>query len=159
MKSAELVRQSIKAISAGEPFTPASFLALGTRTSIDKALGRLVEAGILMRVTRGVYVKPKKSKYGKVPPDAFKVALVKANGSPIEVHGAEAVNRFGLSTQVPMQAVYCTTGSSKHFKLGQLPITLKHVSPKKLVAPGTNIGLAISALWYPRKGASWTRDI
>jgi hypothetical protein len=25
---------------------------------------------------------------------------------------------------------------------------LKHISPKKMVAPGTNVGLAISALWY-----------
>ena len=29
-----------------------------------------------------------------------------------------------------------------------MAIRLKHVSPRKMVAPGTNVGLALSALWY-----------
>jgi Family of unknown function (DUF6088) len=148
MKTTELIKNRIETMPVGEPFTPAEFLSLGTRTAIDKTLARLVKAGLLMRVTRGVFVRPEESKYGKVPPSALKIAMAKANGAIVEVHGAEAVRRFGLSTQVQVQPVYYTSGGTKHFKLGQLPITLKHISPRKLVAPGTNVGLAISALWY-----------
>jgi hypothetical protein len=148
MKTTELIKNHIKAMPIGEPFTPAEFLALGTRTAVDKTLARLVKAGLLMRVTRGVFVRPEENKYGKIPPSPLKIAMAKANGAIVEIHGAEAVRRFGLSTQVQVQPVYYTSGSTRHFKLGKLPVTLKHVSSRKLVAPGTNVGLAISALWY-----------
>ena len=148
MKTTELIRQHIKKMPTGEPFTPTVFLNYGTRATVYKTLDRLAKTGELMRVTHGVFVKPQKSKYGNVPPTIEKVAMAKANGAPIELHGAEAILRFGLSTQVPVQPVYYTTGSSKRFKMGQLPITLRHISPRKLVSPGTNVGLAISALWY-----------
>jgi hypothetical protein len=69
-------------------------------------------------------------------------------GGPIEVHGAEAARRFGFSAQMPVRPVYYTTGPSRRIEYSGIPIILKHVSPRKLVAPGTNVGLAISALWY-----------
>ena len=148
MKTSKLIRNHIESMTAGEPFTPAELLTLGTRTAVDKTLNRLVKTGMLMKVTRGVFVRPEESKYGQVPPSPLKIAMAKANGAIVEIHGAEAVRRFGLSTQVQVQPVYYTSGATKRFKLGQLPITLKHVGPRKLVAAGTNVGLAISALRY-----------
>jgi hypothetical protein len=55
---------------------------------------------------------------------------------------------FGLSTQMQVQPVYYTTGPSRRIKYGGMYIRLKHISQRKIVAPGTNVGLAISALWY-----------
>lgn len=148
MTTAKLIKNRIEAMPAGEPFTPAELLTLGTRTAVDKTLTRLVKAGLLMKVARGVFVRPEESKYGKVLPSPLKIAMAKAHGAIVEIHGAEAVRRFGLSTQVQVQPVYYTSGSARRFKLGKIPVTLRHVSPRKLVAPGTNVGLAISALWY-----------
>jgi hypothetical protein len=73
--------------------------------------------------------------------------MAKANG-PIEIHGAEAARRFGFSTQMQVRPVYYTTGPSRRIQYGGMPIVLKHISPRKMVAPGTNVGLAVSALWY-----------
>jgi hypothetical protein len=148
MSTAELIRQFVETRPQGEPFTPARLLHLGTRKAVDLELARLTKSGILMRLIRGVYMRPKTNKYvGVVLPEPFKIAMAIAGGN-IEVHGAEAARRFGLSTQVPVLPVFTTTGTSRNIQFGGIPIKLKHVSPRKMVCPGTNVGLAISALWY-----------
>jgi hypothetical protein len=58
IKTAELIRQRIEAMPIGEPFTPTALLECGTRASVDQTLSRLVKAGSIERVTRGVFVRP-----------------------------------------------------------------------------------------------------
>jgi hypothetical protein len=148
MSTAQLVRQFVKAQPLGEPFTPAALLQFGTRKAIDLELARLAKSAVIMRSARGIYVRPKSNKYvGIVQPEPFKIAMVRAGGN-VEVHGAEAARHFGLSTQVQVQPVYYTTGPSRRIQYGSILIRLKHISSRKLVAPGTKVGLAISALWY-----------
>lgn len=152
MTTAELIRQKVEELPQGQPFTPSAFLSFAERSTVDKTLARMVQAGTLARPTRGVFVRPRKSKFGEVPPEPLEVALAKAQGEPIEVHGAEALRRFGLSTQVPVRPVFYTTGRTRTFYVGRTPVRLQHVCPRKLVHPGTKVGLAISALWYLGKG-------
>lgn len=40
-------------------FTPDAFALLGSRAAIDKALQRLVARGVLRRLSRGLYDKPR----------------------------------------------------------------------------------------------------
>ncbi len=47
----------------GRPFVGSVFAQVGSRASINKALSRLVQSGTLERVARGVYMRPKTSKY------------------------------------------------------------------------------------------------
>ncbi len=148
MNTAELIQQKVKKLPAGQPFTPAAFLSIAERSTVDKALARLVYTGFLTKPTRGVFVRPKESKFGIIPPQPFEIAAAKVRGEQVEISGAEAARRFGLSTQVPVRPVFYTTGRSRTFKVGKLPVKLQHVSPRKLVYPGTKIGMAISALWY-----------
>lgn len=148
MSTAELIRQKIEELPTGRPFTAAEFLSLAERSCVDKTLARLVNAGFLSRPTRGVFVRPKESKFGAIPPEPMEIALAKMHGAPVEVHGAEAARRFGLSTQVPVRPVYYTTGRSRTFSIGNVTVRLQHVSQRKLVFPGTKVGMAISALWY-----------
>jgi hypothetical protein len=118
---------------------------------VDQALSRLVKAGFITRVTRGVFVRPTENSYlGKVLPEPGKVAesVAKASGGTVQVHGAEAARCFGLTTQTPTQPVYCTSGASKRFRMGKMQIVLKHVAPRKLALAGRPAGLALSALWY-----------
>jgi hypothetical protein len=148
MSTAELIRQKVWEFPAGQPFTPAAFLSIAERSSVDKTLTRMVRAGSLMRPTRGVFVRPKESRFGAIPPESIAVAMAKLHGEPVEVHGAEAARRFGLSTQVPVRPVFYTTGRSRTFNVGKVTVRLQHVSPRKLACPGTKVGMAISALWY-----------
>jgi Family of unknown function (DUF6088) len=148
MSTAELIRHKIEQIPPGQPFTPAAFLAIGERSTVDKTLTRMVHSGSLIKPTRGVFLRPKKSKFGTLPPEPLEVAIAKVPGALVQIHGAEALRRFGLSTQVPVRPVFYTTGRSRTFKVGKIPVRLQHVSPRKLAFPNTNIGTAISAMWY-----------
>lgn len=150
-KTAEMIRQHIERMPVGEPFAPAAFLECGTRASIDQSLSRLVKAGVIERVTRGVYVRPEVSRFaGKVMPEPLKVAeiVAKAAGAVVQVHGAEAARRLELTTQVPTQSVFMTSGPSRHIRVGKLEIRLQRVSRRKLTLAGRPAGLAIAAMWY-----------
>lgn len=143
------VQTHIENLPRGEPFTTASLLVHGTRAAVDQALSRLARAGVIQRVARGVYVRPEVSRYvGTVPPEPLKIAQAVAHGETVQVHGAEAARRLGLTTQVPTRPVFLTSGASRRFHLGELEVALQHVSPRKLALAGRPAGLALTALWY-----------
>ncbi len=126
-KTAELIRERIEAMPIGEPFTPTAFLECGTRASVDQTLSRLAKAGSIERVTRGVFVRPEVNRFvGKVMPEPLKVAetVAKTTGAVIQVHGAEAARRLELTTQVPTQSVFVTSGPSKRIRVGKMEIRL-----------------------------------
>ncbi|MBK7956432.1 MAG: type IV toxin-antitoxin system AbiEi family antitoxin domain-containing protein [Candidatus Accumulibacter sp.] len=150
-KTAELIRQRIEGMPSGEPFTPTDLLACGTRASVDQTLSRLVNAGIIERVTRGVFVRPEVSRFvGRISPSPLQVAetIAKTTGSIVQVHGAEAARRLELTTQVPTQPVFSTSGPSKRIRVGKMEIRLQHVCQRKLVLAGRPAGLALAAMWY-----------
>jgi hypothetical protein len=149
MNATQLIRKHIEEIPVGKPFGAAQMLQFGSRAAVDQALSRLsAQGGLIMRVTRGVYVRPKTNRYvGQVMPEPLEVAEALTQ-SKIEVSGAEAARHFQLTTQVPTQPVFYTAGPSRKFRMGQLQVCLKHVSQKKLGLAGTNAGLGLAALWY-----------
>lgn len=151
MKAIELVKNQINRMPRGIPFTIQSISANASYGNARQVLSRLVKAGEIMRATRGLYVRPKESPYfGKILPtsEAVVKAISKQTGETITHHGAEAVRMLELSTQVPMRPVYYTSGTSRKIKVGKQIITLKHISPRKQVKPGTVTCTVITALWY-----------
>lgn len=152
MSVAESINQRVLRMQRGEPFTNTRFLKLGSRSAVDKALSRLVEEGVIQRVARGVFMRPKKSRFvGNVMPDVSRVikVIAKDHGETLQVHGAEAARRFKLSTQMPTTPVYYTSGPSREIRVGNLKVKLIHTtSHRKLQHAGKKPGLALSALWY-----------
>ncbi|EMP54247.1 hypothetical protein MSNKSG1_16751 [Marinobacter santoriniensis NKSG1] len=152
MSVKESIQHLIEKIPQGEPFTNSRFLRLGSRAAVDKTLSRLVEQGSLQRVARGVFVRPKQSRFvGNVMPDVSRVVQViaKDHGETIQVHGAEAARRFKLSSQMPTTPVYYTSGPTREIRIGNLKVKLMHTgSQRKLQHAGKRPGLALSALWY-----------
>lgn len=151
MNTTALVQQHLQKQPRGEPFTTVSLLCFGSRAAIDQVLSRLTSSGKIVRLTRGVYVRPENNRFvGQVLPSSFKIveAIARTTQETIQVSGAEAARQFGLSTQVPMQTIFLTTGRSRQLMLGNRVVTLRHVSKKKIPLPETKIGLAIVALWY-----------
>lgn len=151
MSTTRAIREKVAALSAGEPFTPAQFAGLGSRASIDQALMRLTREGSIERIGRGLYAVLKTNRFGiRAMPSPEAVArIVAANeGASIEVHGAEAARRFGFTTQVPVQPIFHTTGSSHTVQIGKLQLRLQHVAARKLALAGRPAGQALSALWY-----------
>ncbi|OZI49502.1 DUF6088 family protein [Bordetella genomosp. 4] len=151
MSTSRSIRERVASHPSGEPFTPALFAGLGSRAAIDQTLMRLTKAGSIERIGHGLYVVPKAGRFGiKSMPAPEQVArtVAQAEGATIEIHGAEAARRLGLSTQMPAQAVFHTTGSSHRIRLGKLIVRLQHVAPRKLALAGQPAGQALSALWY-----------
>jgi len=152
MTVASQIKREIQEIPEGEPFTTGRFLQSGSRSAIDKTLSRIVAEGSLERVSRGVFVRSKKSRFvGKVMPDVSRVleVIAKGHGETIQIHGAEAARRFKISTQMPTQPVYYTSGPSRELSVGKLKVRLMHTtSHRRLQHAGKKTGLALSALWY-----------
>lgn len=73
----------------------------GTRTAVEKALGRLVESGELHRIRNGLYWRGATTPFGMAPPNPRAVVRQYADGYPVGPAGVSAANRLGLSTQVP----------------------------------------------------------
>jgi Family of unknown function (DUF6088) len=145
------LRQRITAMPLGEPFTPAAFSGCGTRAAVDQALSRLVKAGVIERVARGVLVRPETSRFVKnVMPEPLKVAqsIANATGAVVQLHGAEAARQLGLTTQVATQPVFLTSGPSRRIRVGSIEIQLQHVCMRKLALAGQPAGLALAAMWY-----------
>ena len=151
MSTAKTIRNRVLRVRRGEPFTNTRLLKLGSRASVDKTLSRLVEEGVIQRIARGIFIRPRNSRFiGSVMPDVAKVVKVMARdrGETIQVHGAETASRFKLSTQVPATPVFYTSGPSRELKVGNLTVKLRHASHRKLHLAGKHPGLALAALWY-----------
>jgi hypothetical protein len=126
-------------LKPGDVFLPSDFKDLGTSTAIRKTLSRLVETGRVERMGQGIYVIPKYDKvFGKVLPSIEQIAniLAKKDHVKIKPSGQNALNKVGLSTQVPMRLVFLTTGHSKKIQIGKSVIIFKSTTAKKLSMKG-----------------------
>jgi hypothetical protein len=138
----------------GKVFFTNDFAALGNYKACSKALERLAKQGEIMRVSRGIYAIPQKNKLlGTLTPsfDSVVAAIVKRDRAKIIPTGLFAENMLGLSTQVPMKAVYLTDGTPRKLMIGKIPLIFKKTTPKNLATKGKISGLAIQALKSIRK--------
>lgn len=146
------VRAHVSRMSSGEPFSVRELLSLGPRASVDQALSRMARGGEIERVARGFYVRPLvNEKLGRtvpVEPEKVVAAIARTAGARVNVHGAEAARRFGLTTQVPMRQVYTTSGRSRRVQLRTGDVTLVHRAQSQMGLAGTPAGEALSALLY-----------
>jgi Family of unknown function (DUF6088) len=140
----------------GTPFAAKELLHLGRRAAVDQVLSRLVQRGALLRAGRGIYVRPVESRFGTRAPSAIKMVegLAAQRGEIVVAHGAAAANALGLTTQVPMRAVYLTSGPDRRLKLGAQTVELRHAPKWQLLFPGQVAGEVVRALaWLGPKKA------
>ena len=143
------IERSIKSKPMGSLVLPDDYLSFGSSDAIRKALGRLEDKKVIVRVAQGIYVRPKVSKLiGTLIPTAEEVAEAIAKRDRIRTlpTGSYALNALGLSTQVPMNIVLLTDGSPRLIKVGKRTIKFKKTTPKNLLAKGKISRLAIQAL-------------
>lgn len=127
---------SLKKSGRGIAFTPTRFAHYGSASAVQKAIERLAESEQIIRVARGVYCYPKIDKelgLGVIYPTFDEIAACLANRDRMLIApaGAYAVNKLGLSTQVPMNAVYVTNGEGRKVEIRNgRSIVFKHAAPK-----------------------------
>ncbi len=142
------IREHAAALPEGAPICPHALLHMGNRAAVDQALSRLARRGQLLRVCRGVYVRPIETRFGVRAPTVGTVisTLGALWGETIVPCGGAAANVLGLTTQVPVRLVYLTSGPSRTLRLLALTVRLRHAPRWQLVAPGQTSGLAVRAL-------------
>lgn len=143
------IERSIKSKPFLSLVFPNEYLAYGSSDAVRKALDRLQDKNVLVRVAQGIYVRPKTSKLiGPLIPSAEEVAEAIAKRDKIRTvpTGSYALNALGLSTQVPMNIVLLTDGSPREIKVGKRKIKFKKTTPKNLMAKGKISRLVIQAI-------------
>ena len=143
------IAEALKNYPKGSVLFVDDFLDYGNPESVKKALLRLKEKEILVRLAHGIYLYPKVDKeLGVLFPSTEEIAkaIARRDKARIVLTGVQALNRLGLSTQIPMRVVYLTDGASRTVKVGKRTITFKKTSPKNLFVKGEISGLAIQAL-------------
>jgi len=143
------IEKSIKSKPKGALLLPDDYLSYGSSDAIRKALDRLENKQVIVRVAQGIYVRPKISKLiGVLVPSAEEVAEAIAKRDRIRTvpTGSYALNALGLSTQVPMNIVFLTDGSPREIRVGKRKIKFKKTTPKNLLAKGKISRLVIQAL-------------
>lgn len=147
----------------GKPICAKELLHLGSRAAVDQTLSRLVKRGHLLRLSRGVYVRPVESRFGARPPSVSQAleAFADLKGETVVPHGAAAANKLGLTSQVPVRSVYLTSGPSRRLTLGSQMIELRHAPRWQLALAGRPGGEALRALaWLgPEKAGSALRKL
>ena len=115
---------------------------------VGSVLSELTTEGILVKIAHGIYTKPRKSKFGVVLPSVDKVvqAIATRDNAEILPSGMTALNALGLSTQVPMNYTYLTTGSERTVNLSNRKVVLKRGVPKNFCYGTRLISLLVQAL-------------
>lgn len=145
------IKRRIIGKGRGAVFTPADFLDLCSRDSVDQTLSRLTDQGVIRRLARGIYDYPKTSpRLGRLSPDpdAVAAAIARKDGRVVQVSPGRAANMLGLTTQVPAKAVYLTDGPSRTKQIGAQTIIMRNAAARNLVGAGKPTGAVFQALRY-----------
>jgi len=144
----KIIRERISHIEIGKLFTINDFADLNNDNLVTRTLSRLQNEGAIVRVATGIYVSPKKTQFGILYPTIDQIAqkIAERDKAQIMPTGDTALNILGLSTQVPMNAVYITNGAKRKVKVGERNIIFKNVIQKNFQFKGKLLPLIIIAL-------------
>lgn len=115
---------------------------------VGQILSDLAKEGMIHHLSRGVYLKTEETRFGLVYPPVEDIAeaIARRDNAQVIPTGATAQNILGLSTQVPMNAVFLTSGSARKIKLGGRTITFRRAVPKNFAVKGRYTCLIVQAL-------------
>lgn len=144
------IRARILAAGDGAVFVAPDFADIADTATIRQGLKRLYQSGIIRRIIRGIYEKPKYSKlldeYVAADPDAVAKALARCYHWTIAPCGNTALNLLGLSTQVTAVWSYISDGPYKTYEWNSTKLEFKHRTNKEITGLSYMTSLVIQAL-------------
>jgi len=156
------VADRISSAPTAQVWTPVDFLDLGSRDAVDKALQRLVKAGQLRRIDRGLYDTPRINTLTKRPAVAdyrqIIDALARRDQVRMLVDGLTAANDLGLTTAVPARVIIHTDARRRTIRLDNLVIEFKQTAPSKLYWAGRPAMRIVQALRWLKDTLPTDRD-
>ena len=144
------IRARILAAEDGAVFVAPDFADIADTATIRQGLKRLYQSGIIRRIIRGIYEKPKYSKlldeYVAADPDAVAKAMARSYHWTIAPCGNTALNLLGLSTQVTAVWSYISDGPYKTYEWNSTKLEFKHRTNKEITGLSYMTSLVIQAL-------------
>lgn len=141
MESAEdKILKRIRGKGRGSIVFQSDYAECGSPAAIKSAFYRLYSDGTLIRLAQGIYYYPKYDKelgLGIIYPSIEQIAeaIAKRDRVKIVPTGVYALNKLGLSDQIPMNVVFVTNGAPRRIQVGKRNgILFKHSSSGKMFA-------------------------
>ncbi len=146
-KVVEIITDKIKKADNGSLFFSNSFPEYDDEY-IGHIMSNLVKSGDLFRIGRGINLKTTSTRIGLVYPsvDVIANAIAERDNAEVLPTGAMALNILGLSTQVPMNPTFITSGSARIINIGGRNITFKRAVPRNFAIKGKKRRLIVQAL-------------
>lgn len=148
MCKADDIRLRIEAASEGSLFFVSDFSQGGNEVYISHFLSELVETGHIERLGHGIYFKPKKTMFGTLRPNIEQVVegIARRDKAQIMPTGQTSEYLLGLSTQIPLNYVYLTSGSARTISLGNNTVIFKRCVPKNFAFKGKLMPILVQAM-------------
>ncbi|AYD46465.1 DUF6088 family protein [Arachidicoccus soli] len=143
------IERRIDTQKQGSIIVQTDFRGEGSATAINMTLSRLAEKGKIRRLAHGIYYKPKNDPlFGELLPSPEDVAETIAQKERIRIRpsGMYALNKLGISTQVPTKLVYITNGQRRKISIGNTEVSFRPTTAKKMALKGSLSSLVIQAL-------------
>lgn len=144
------IQERIRNASEGTIFISSDFADIADTETIRRNLNRLTQTGMIRRILKGVYEKPKYSQlldeYVAADPDAVAKAMARSYHWTIAPCGNTALNLLGLSTQVTAVWSYISDGPYKTYEWDSTKIEFKHRTNKEITGLSYMTSLVIQAL-------------
>ena len=145
-----LITKRIEEAPFGSAFIASDFTDLAEYETARKTIARLEKKGALRRVLRGVYDKPRFSlllqEYAAPNPDQIAHAIARNYNWTISPSGNTALNQLGLSTQVPADWSYISSGPYKEYTFGNITLSFIHRSDNQMTGMSEKTLLLIQAI-------------
>ncbi|MFR0666875.1 MAG: DUF6088 family protein [Faecalimonas umbilicata] len=144
------IRERILSAEDGTIFATSDFADIADSATVRQSLNRLVDSGILRRVFRGIFEKPKYSnllkEYVATDPNAVANALARNYHWTIAPCGNTALNFLGLSTQVTATWSYISDGPYRIYEWDSIKIEFKHRANREITGLSYITVLVVQAL-------------
>lgn len=148
MRIIDEIEHQIQLSGAGTLFFVSDFAKTGNDVFISRLLSEFAEKGVLCRLAKGIYYKPIQTRFGILYPEVGDLvkAIARRDNAQVLPTGETAQNMLGLSTQVPMNDVYLTSGSARKIEVGPCTVTFKRCVPKNFTAKNEFLAILIQAM-------------
>lgn len=144
------IKNRIEIAEVGTVFVTSDFTDIATATTVRKCLGRQVEEKNIRRILDGVYEKPTYSKllkeYIPANPERVAYAIARSFRWTIVPCGDVALNKLGLSTQVPVVWSYISDGPYRKFSWDNITLSFKHRANREISFMSETTTLVVEAL-------------
>lgn len=144
------IKEHMLSAENGTVFATSDFKSFGSSDAVRQALSRLAKEGTCRRAVPGIYYRSVFSSLLKkeMPPVSYDVARALARNYswkivPSPIH---AQNDLGISTQVPAQVIYTSTGPSRKYLVGSIPIEFRQSRSKFMTHMSYKSALVTNAL-------------